>query len=80
MVFWLFPKLCAGDYYKVTSILEKDKQEANKSSSDGATPLMYASITGQIPMIDLLIKNGADIDARDYENGWTALMQATYYG
>ena len=31
-------------------------------------------------MIDLLISHGADIDAKDYENGWTALMQATYYG
>ena len=61
-------------------LLETDKSQANKSSSDGATPLMYASITGQLHMIELLITNGADIDARDYENGWTALMQATYYG
>ena len=38
------------------------------------------SINGYVRMIDLLISHGADIDARDYENGWTALMQATYYG
>ena len=41
---------------------------------------MYASINGQLSLIQLLIEYGADIDARDYENGWTALMQATYYG
>ena len=69
-----------ANYGKLALILEADKSQANKSSSDGATPLMYASITGQLHMIDLLIKSGADIDARDYENGWTALMQATYYG
>ena len=26
------------------------------------------------------IISGADIDAKDFDNGWTALMQATYYG
>ena len=70
----------SGNYTKVAILLENDKSQANKSSPDGATPLMYASITGQLHMIDLLISSGADIDARDYENGWTALMQATYYG
>lgn len=61
-------------------ILKQDPSQANKSSSDGATPLMYASIGGHVYIIKLLIEHGADIDATDYENGWTALMQATYYG
>uniref|UniRef100_H2XQR8 SAM domain-containing protein n=1 Tax=Ciona intestinalis TaxID=7719 RepID=H2XQR8_CIOIN len=69
-----------GDYQKVFSLLEADGGKANKASSDGATPLMYASITGQLNLIKLLLDYNADIDARDYENGWTALMQATYYG
>ncbi|XP_076808592.1 ankyrin repeat and SAM domain-containing protein 6-like [Clavelina lepadiformis] len=70
----------ARDYSKVANILKNDRIQANKASSDGATPLMYASINGQLNMIKLLIDCGADIDAKDYENGWTALMQATYYG
>ena len=28
----------------------------------------------------MLIEHGADIDAQDDISGWTALMQATYYG
>nr|CAB3221840.1 ankyrin repeat and SAM domain-containing protein 6-like [Phallusia mammillata] len=70
----------SGIYAKVSTILKQDPSQANKSSSDGATPLMYASIAGHVFIIKLLIENGADIDATDYENGWTALMQATYYG
>lgn len=69
-----------GDHERTLSFLLKDSSQANKASTDGATPLMYASINGHNVIIDLLIKYGADIDARDYENGWTALMQATYYG
>lgn len=41
---------------------------------------MYAAINGHPDMIRLLISHGADVNAKDYENGWTALMQATYYG
>jgi len=73
-------RIRAGNYDKVEEILNDDNTQANRSSSDGATPLMYASINGHLSMIRLLIQSGADIDATDYENGWTALMQATYYG
>jgi len=69
-----------GDLEKTLKFLQLDASSANKASADGATPLMYASINGYVRMIDLLISHGADIDAKDYENGWTALMQATYYG
>lgn len=69
-----------GDYSKVKEILINHKDECNATTTDGATPLMYAAITGQTDLIKLLVDNGADVNAKDYENGWTALMQATYYG
>lgn len=53
---------------------------AHISDDDGATPLMYAAMGGHFPSVQLLIQNGADIDKQDKASGWTALMQATYYG
>lgn len=46
---------------------------------DGATPLMYAAMGGFFAIVQLLIQNGADVD-KQVASGWTALMQATYYG
>lgn len=42
----------------------------------GVTALMLASHRGRIELVELLVKNGADVNARDYE-GLTALYYAT---
>lgn len=41
---------------------------------------MYAAMVGHSAIVQLLIQNGADVDKQDKASGWTALMQATYYG
>jgi ankyrin repeat protein len=69
-----------GDELAVKKLLFADPSVANNQSKDAATPLMYASMFGFINLVEILLEQGADIDAKDYENGWTALMQATYYG
>lgn len=52
----------------------------NLVNGDGATPLMLAAVTGQLPLVQLLVERRADIDKQDSVHGWTALMQATYHG
>ena len=41
---------------------------------------MYAAMGGHAAIVQLLIQNDADVDKQDKASGWTALMQATYYG
>lgn len=47
---------------------------------DEATALTYASINGNIELVQILIRLGADLNAKDKIHGWTPLMQATFYG
>ncbi|KAH3776758.1 hypothetical protein DPMN_178190 [Dreissena polymorpha] len=50
------------------------------SPQDGATPLMFAAMTGRLDIAQLLVERGCNINKQDNISGWTALMQATYHG
>ena len=58
---------CFG-YYDVLAV-------ANSPTKDAATPLMYAAMSGRFNLVEILLEYGADINAKDNESGWTALMQ-----
>ena len=61
----------------VRRLLDEKPGIANSHTKDAATPLMYASMAGNMNLVEILLEYGADINAKDYENGWTALMQGT---
>ena len=49
-----------------------------RGGSQNETPLLYASSMGSIEMATILLKHGADINARDEDNQ-TCLHTAAYY-
>lgn len=51
-----------------------------KSPTAGMTPLMCASINGNLKIVQYLVAEGADLDARDLEGGNTSLMYAAAHG
>ncbi|MHB1000690.1 MAG: ankyrin repeat domain-containing protein [Armatimonadota bacterium] len=53
-----------GDTTKVSSLLKANQSVSNTCDKSGATPLHYASSSGRIDLIKLLIGKGANIDAR----------------
>uniref|UniRef100_A0A8C6ZN81 Ankyrin repeat and sterile alpha motif domain containing 6 n=1 Tax=Nothoprocta perdicaria TaxID=30464 RepID=A0A8C6ZN81_NOTPE len=69
-----------GNFQLLKEILEEDPSQVNITNGDGASPLMIAAVTGQLPLVQLLVEKNADIDKQDNVHGWTALMQATYHG
>lgn len=70
----------AGNFQLVKEIIDEDPSQVNITNVDGASPLMIAAVTGQLPLVQLLVEKKADIDKQDNVHGWTALMQATYHG
>jgi len=54
----------ANGYYDVTSYLLTKRVDVNLYDDDGWTPAMAAACWGQIPVLELLAKNGADLDVK----------------
>ncbi|KAI8759258.1 ankyrin repeat and SAM domain-containing protein 6 [Biomphalaria glabrata] len=70
-----------GDIQRIKEILDQDaSQKDAHSPHDGATPLMFAAMTGRLDIAELLVLKGCDVNKQDLISGWTALMQATYHG
>ncbi|CAL1532319.1 unnamed protein product, partial [Lymnaea stagnalis] len=70
-----------GDIQRVKEILDQDSSQRDAHSpQDGATPLMFAAMTGRLDIAELLVLKGCDVNKQDLISGWTALMQATYHG
>ncbi|XP_037653563.1 ankyrin repeat and SAM domain-containing protein 6 isoform X3 [Choloepus didactylus] len=69
-----------GNFQLVKEIADEDPSHVNMVNGDGASPLMLAAVTGQLPLVQLLVERRADVDKQDSVHGWTALMQATYHG
>ncbi|OWK63005.1 Ankyrin repeat and SAM domain-containing protein 6 [Lonchura striata] len=76
----VFHALKLGNFQLVKEIIDEDLSQVNITNVDGASPLMIAAVTGQLPLVQLLVEKKADIDKQDNVHGWTALMQATYHG
>ncbi|CAI5780236.1 repeat and SAM domain-containing 6 [Podarcis lilfordi] len=76
----IFHALKMGNFQLVKEITDEDPAQANVINDDGASPLMIAAVTGQLPLVQLLVSRNVDIDKQDTMHGWTALMQATYHG
>ncbi|BFZ13265.1 hypothetical protein BsWGS_16304 [Bradybaena similaris] len=70
-----------GDIQRVREVLDQDSSQKDAySPEDGATPLMFAAMTGRLDIAELLVMKGCDVNKQDLISGWTALMQATYHG
>ncbi len=69
-----------GDIQSITQLLSLSsvKSTVNAVDEHGFTPLMYASIIGDVSIVKILVENGADVNAQN-QSGATALMLAAKY-
>ncbi|KAI8772808.1 ankyrin repeat protein PA3287 isoform X1 [Biomphalaria glabrata] len=69
----------AGDH-KVVEQLLKSGADPNLRGADGMTPLAIASFWGYDTIVQLLIKNGADVNSSNKGTLWTPLHCAAFQG
>ena len=60
----IFEACVAGDSAHVEQLLQKDRSLVRAYSKDGWTPLHLAAFFGRKPVVEVLLKYGADINAR----------------
>lgn len=75
---YLRPKLHkkpVGNIQKVKDLLEQGS-DVNATDAFGRTPLMLAAMGNSQELINLLLEYGADINAKDFSTGKTALQFA----
>ncbi len=55
----------AGETVKILELLAADPQLLTADLGDGMTPLHYGAFFGNVPVVDYVLKQGGDINARD---------------
>jgi ankyrin repeat protein len=69
--------------YKLLELLIQKGANINAQTNTGATPLHFAvrhsNVDSTIGTVKLLIKYEANVNIRDFENGFTPLFLALYY-
>ncbi|MBT8140397.1 MAG: ankyrin repeat domain-containing protein [Gammaproteobacteria bacterium] len=61
----LFEKIKTGDIDAVEELLEEDPSLSNQPNEEGAYPLHFATLLERREIVQVLVNNGADINARD---------------
>ncbi|XP_791789.3 ankyrin repeat and MYND domain-containing protein 2 [Strongylocentrotus purpuratus] len=70
----LFERIQAGDSELVRQLIGSSDVSVNCVDEHGMTPLQNAAFKGNLPLCELLLAHGADVNANHHENGYTTLM------
>jgi hypothetical protein len=68
-----------NDLAKVKELIEKDQTIIGIKDKSGNTPLHNASVSGHVPIVKLLLANGADINAENLRMN-TPLLESIQNG
>ena len=68
-----------GELNLAEELLDEGAHLETRDDYDHQTALVWAASDGHLPVVIMLIKRGADINAQD-DKGWSALSEASYRG
>ncbi|VDP71543.1 unnamed protein product [Schistosoma curassoni] len=78
--FFLSFSFVAADIEKVKSLLSEDRSLINSYDKEGLSPLQLACFRGNLPVVEFLLKYGANVNSSSHKQGYTALMFAGLSG
>ncbi|XP_033624829.1 ankyrin repeat and MYND domain-containing protein 2-like [Asterias rubens] len=70
----LFESIQSGNIELIRQLLGASDVSVNCLDEHGMTPLQHAAFKGQVPLCELMLANGADVNINEHENGYTTLM------
>ncbi len=74
---WAGPVGSSNDYYEIARFLLEKKAVVNKQDKAGNTPILHATRAANFEIANLLLENGADVQAANVSK-WDALTVAAY--
>ena len=74
----LLEAVVRGDYEGTLRLLDQGSDIEVRDPGSGASPLHYAVMKGRMPIVELLLARGADVNSRT-RNGTTPLHTASLY-
>jgi hypothetical protein len=75
----LHAAIAKGDYANALKMIEQGTDIEAKDPGAGASPLHYAVMKGEMPLVGLLLQRGADVNSRT-KSGTSPLHTAVLYG
>jgi Ankyrin repeats (3 copies) len=75
----LFTAVASGNAGRVRELLASDPDVVSGKDDQGATALHYATLNGHLEIANLLLEQGADVNARDEQFGATPAGWAIEY-
>jgi len=75
----LHAAIAKGDYANALKMIEQGTDIETKDPGAGASPLHYAVMKGEMPLVGLLVQRGADVNSRT-KSGTSPLHTAVLYG
>ena len=75
----LHAAIAKGDYANALKMIEQGTDIEAKDPGAGASPLHYAVMKGEMPLVGLLVQRGADVNSRT-KSGTSPLHTAVLYG
>ncbi|XP_022106491.1 ankyrin repeat and MYND domain-containing protein 2-like isoform X2 [Acanthaster planci] len=64
----------------IRQLLSSPDVSVNCLDDHGMTPIQHAAFKAKVPICELLLANGADVNINEHENGYTTLMFAALSG
>ncbi|EGD81270.1 hypothetical protein PTSG_11307 [Salpingoeca rosetta] len=71
--------VAAGSVRMVREQMEQGA-DINSAGSEGLMPLCVAAFWGHLPLVEMMLENGADVNVQNPSNKWTPLHAAAIQG